>query len=92
MADQESVNGEMMLVTREQDRVIILEIRGDVDIHHVKSLGRELEKILCAGKHILFNLSRTYYLDSIGLSLLIAFQKKLRKAGKFFDYALLEAI
>lgn len=74
--------GEMMLVRRKHDNVIILEIWGDVDIHSAKSLRRELEKLSRTEKHILLNLFRTCYIDSIGLSVLIAFQKRQWEKGK----------
>jgi anti-sigma B factor antagonist len=87
--DEESVRGELvdgktMLTRREHDKVIILEVWGDVDIHSAQPLGRELEKLLCREKHILLNLFQTYYIDTIGLSLLIDFKKRQREKGKFF--------
>lgn len=84
MVNKESVDEKMMLARREDKNVIILEIWGDVDMHSIKSLDRELEKLLSTEKHILLNLSQTYYMDSIGLSLLINFQKRQREKGKFF--------
>jgi anti-anti-sigma factor len=79
------VDGKTMLPRRERDNVIILEIWGDVDIHSTKSLGRKLEELLSAEKHILLNLFQTSYIDTIGLSLLIDFKKRQREKGKFFD-------
>ncbi|MDQ7825106.1 MAG: STAS domain-containing protein [Candidatus Eremiobacteraeota bacterium] len=81
---EELAAGEMMLAMRKHDKVIVLEIMGDVDIHSAKYLGRELEKLICKEKHILLNLLKTCYMDSIGLSLLIAFHKKQREKGNFF--------
>lgn len=75
--------GDMMLVTREHDNVSIMEIWGDVDIHSAGSLNGELGKLLCTERHILLNLSQTYYIDSIGISLIIALQKRQMEKGKF---------
>lgn|GEM_PF-260105 len=83
-AGEEFVDEKMMLAGREYKNILILEIWGDVDIHSVESLSRELEKLSGKEKHILLNLSQTYYMDSIGLSLLIDFQKRQREKGKFF--------
>lgn len=74
----------MVLVRREHNKVAILEVCGEVDIHSAKSLRMELEKLPCAEQNILLNLSQTYYIDSIGLSLLISFKKKQCKNGKQF--------
>ncbi len=75
-------DGDMTLARREHDRVIELEICGEVDIYSAKSLGRELENLACKKKHILLDLFQTYYIDSIGLSLFIAFHKKQWEKGK----------
>ncbi len=74
----------MVLVGRENNRVAILKVCGEVDIHSAKSLRKEFEKLLFAEKDILLDLSQTDYIDSIGLSLLISFQKRQCKNGNLF--------
>jgi anti-sigma B factor antagonist len=75
---------EMEISERERDGIIILDIKGEVDIYSGEDLRQRLEELSLTDRQILLNISNTDYIDSFGLSLLISFRKRMGKKGRHF--------
>lgn len=75
---------EMELHKRLVDRVVVLDIKGEVDIYSGEELKRRLDEHIPAAVHLLLNISEIDYIDSFGLSLLIAVKKRMSKERKRF--------
>lgn len=75
---------EMEISTRDSKGINVVDICGEVDIYSGEELKQCLEGFANDDQPVLLNLSKTNYIDSFGLSLLISFRKKLGKQGKKF--------
>jgi anti-sigma B factor antagonist len=75
---------EMEISTRDSKGINVVDISGEVDIYSGEELKQCLEGFANDSQPVLLNLSKTNYIDSFGLSLLISFRKKLGKQGKKF--------
>lgn len=75
---------EMEINMRDLRGVNVLDISGEVDIYSGEELKNCLDELINDGQHVLLNISKTDYIDSFGLSLLISFRKKLGKLGRKF--------
>jgi len=75
---------EMELQKRVINGVTILDVKGEVDIYSGEELRQRVDEYMSAAGHLLLNISEIDYIDSFGLSLLIAVKKKMSKEGKSF--------
>ena len=63
----------MDIATREQDNVLIFDIKGELDAKAAPDLKERLSERINAGYHrVLVNLSDISYLDSAGLGVLVS--------------------
>jgi anti-anti-sigma factor len=72
-------------VRSEQDAgTTVIEVQGELDMHTVAQLERELEGPLSSpGSPLLIDLSRCEFIDSTGIALLIRVWKQLGDDGGF---------
>ncbi len=65
--------------TRNDGDVTIVEIDGDVDARTGPMLLRNLDEILAAGNNkIVLDLEKVDFMDSMGISVLLTFHKRIR--------------
>ncbi len=75
----------MELQKRVIDGITILDIKGEVDIYSGEELRQKLDEFMLSAKNLIINISEIDYIDSFGLSLLIAVKKKMSKESKNFS-------
>ena len=75
---------ELEIALRENGGVTVIDVSGEVDIYSGEELRQCIDEVAGDSQHVLLNISKTDYIDSFGLSLLISFRKKLGKLGKMF--------
>jgi anti-sigma B factor antagonist len=69
---------------RNEAGVVILDVRGEIDVSTAPGLREILfESIENNAEHVLVNLTNVLYIDSAGLSVLIAAHRKAQNAGGF---------
>ena len=75
---------ELEIALRERGGITVIDVSGEVDIYSGEELRHCVDEIANVSEYVLLNISKTDYIDSFGLSLLISFRKKLGKLGKTF--------
>lgn len=72
---------ELRLDTRDQGDWIVLDIDGEIDLSTAPMLRSRIEELIRAGSlHLVVNLERVGFLDSSGLSALVAAMKAIEAA------------
>lgn len=77
---------------REGEETAVISLVGEVDVANTGQVRQAALGLLSEGvKRLVVDLSRTEYMDSAGLGLLIGLQRRLREAGGVLGLAGLKA-
>ena len=70
----------MEISQREADRVVILDIQGEIDLYNAPEIKDTMQKLIEAKKYnIIINLEQVSYIDSSGIGALISGLSNLKK-------------
>lgn len=70
----------MEISQREADRVVILDIQGEIDLYNAPEIKDTMQKLIEAQKYsIIINLEKVSYIDSSGIGALISGLSNLKK-------------
>lgn len=70
----------MKISQREADRVVILDIQGEIDLYNAPEIKDTMQKLIEAEKYsIIINLEQVSYIDSSGIGALISGLSNLKK-------------
>ena len=73
---------ELQLETRAEGTWTILDVGGEVDLSTAPALREQLESLIAGGaRDLVVNLEQVGFMDSSGLGVLVAVQKRLAEAG-----------
>jgi stage II sporulation protein AA (anti-sigma F factor antagonist) len=66
-----------------KDKMLVVAITGEIDHHETKSLRVEIDAKIeqCAPETVVFDLSRTSFMDSSGLGLILGRYRRASAAG-----------
>jgi anti-sigma B factor antagonist len=72
----------MEIDVREVDKVVILDINGEIDLYNAPEIKSKITELTEQGKNdIIINLKKVSYIDSSGIGVLISSLSSLKKAG-----------
>jgi len=72
----------MEIMTREQDKVTILTISGEIEIYNAGHLKAALQQMLDKGQNrLVLNMEEIPFIDSTGIGALLLMVPLIRKAG-----------
>ncbi len=72
----------MEIDVREVDKVVILDINGEIDLYNAPEIKSKITELMESGKSdIIINLKKVSYIDSSGIGVLISSLSNLKKAG-----------
>lgn len=78
----------MELTTENQDGVLIIAIRGEVDLYNTKQLSDKLDEAHNEGvTQVVLEVSRVSYIDSTGIGAMIKGKKIMKSAGGDMKFA-----
>ena len=70
----------MEISQREADKVVILDIQGEIDLYNAPEIKDTMQKLIEAQKYsIIINLEKVSYIDSSGIGALISGLSNLKK-------------
>ena len=70
----------MEISQREADKVVILDIQGEIDLYNAPEIKDTIQKLIEAQKYnIIINLEKVSYIDSSGIGALISSLSNLKK-------------
>ena len=70
----------MEISQRKADRVVILDIQGEIDLYNAPEIKDTMQKLIKAQKYsIIINLEKVSYIDSSGIGALISSLSNLKK-------------
>ena len=70
----------MEISQREADKVVILDIQGEIDLYNAPEIKDTMQKLIKAQKYsIIINLEKVSYIDSSGIGALISSLSNLKK-------------
>ncbi len=74
------------LSTRECDGLVVVELRGELDVSYAASVAASLTAVAARGRQIIVDLEGLEFIDSSGLAALVHVRRQARHAG--FDVLL----
>lgn len=73
---------DLSVVVREDSGLLVVDVLGELDVDRAPDLRAELEALSSGGAStVVIDLSRTAYIDSTGLGVLVAARKRAVQAG-----------
>jgi anti-sigma B factor antagonist len=78
----ERYGGDIAIVSRRLRDTIVIEVSGEVDLATAPAVEQELLRAEQADEQVALDLSNTSFMDSTGLQMIIAVDKRLRERGR----------
>ena len=72
---------DLRLRTQERDGAVIVDVRGEVELHSAPQLREELHRVCAGDACVVVDLSGVTFIDSTGLGVLIGGLKRARENG-----------
>jgi len=74
---------DLRLRTHESEGAVVVEVRGEVELHSAPQLREELHRVCSGGACVVVDLTGVNFIDSTGLGVLIGGLKRARETGSF---------
>lgn len=75
---------DLRLRTHESGGAVVVEVRGEVELHSAPQLREELHRVCTGGACVVVDLTGVSFIDSTGLGVLIGGLKRARESGSLF--------
>lgn len=72
---------DLRLRTHESGGAVVVEVRGEVELHSAPQLREELHRVCTGGACVVVDLTGVSFIDSTGLGVLIGGLKRARESG-----------
>ena len=70
----------MEITQREKDSVVILDVKGEIDLYNASEIKTMIQKLIDSQKYdVIINLEKVSYIDSSGIGALISSLSSLKK-------------